>query len=204
MVGKEKDLLAQEESSERSDTEIKNMDVQIREKEEILSKLIFTVKEFSAMKSEYEKLLEEIGSFFLPNFLSSISPSTSSIYLRYLERERNELEVALEKAKKGPEVAGFSTAAVDKMKERFLRVKDELNQMKSERKTKENTYKLMQRESKQVEAMQKELSRLKESRAQALKAQKQQAADFQRLKKEHQVVLPFKLFYGSIYRELFC
>jgi hypothetical protein len=61
MVNKEKDLLLIDDNRERSESEINNLDVEIKEKEEILGKLVFTVKEFGLMKTEYEKLLQEIG-----------------------------------------------------------------------------------------------------------------------------------------------
>ena len=47
---------------------------------------------------------------------------------------------------------------------RFLKVKEELRVMREERTKKENAYRLMQRESKQCEIIQKELLKLKESK----------------------------------------
>jgi hypothetical protein len=47
---------------------------------------------------------------------------------------------------------------------RFLKVKEELRVMKEERTKKENAYRLMQRESKQCDVIQKELTKLKESK----------------------------------------
>ena len=97
----------------------------------------------------------------------------------------------MEKAKKTPETPGQSNSSVDKVKERYLKVKTELDQMKNEKKNKENTYKLMQKESRQVETLQKELNKLKENRNQAIKLQKLQALEFQKLKKEHQVSIVY-------------
>ena len=50
------------------------------------------------------------------------------------------------------------------MKFRFLKVKEELRVMREERTKKENAYRLMQRESKQCDIIQKELLKLKESK----------------------------------------
>jgi hypothetical protein len=50
------------------------------------------------------------------------------------------------------------------MKIRFLKVKEELRMMREERTKKENAYRLMQRESKQCDIIQKELLKLKESK----------------------------------------
>lgn len=47
---------------------------------------------------------------------------------------------------------------------RFLKVKEELRVMREERTKKENAYRLMQRESKQCDVIQKELTKLKESK----------------------------------------
>lgn len=47
---------------------------------------------------------------------------------------------------------------------RFLKVKEELRVMREERTKKENAYRLMQRESKQCDTIQKELVTLKESK----------------------------------------
>lgn len=47
---------------------------------------------------------------------------------------------------------------------RFLKVKEELRVMREERTKKENAYRLMQRESKQCDVIQKELAKLKESK----------------------------------------
>ena len=56
--------------------------------------------------------------------------------------------------------------------------------MKEERKDKENAYKLMQRESKQLEALQQELAKLKESKVSLLRAQKQQQSSLSLAKRE--------------------
>ena len=100
----------------------------IEEKEQILHKLLDTVKGYSAMKADFEKLLEAIGG---------------------LETERHELEVELERAKRAAENGSkqdgvASTVAVERIKERFHKVKKELEQMREERKNKENAYRLMQ------------------------------------------------------------
>ncbi len=177
LVNKEKEIVSQElageAASEKDIKEIVVIDKAIEEKEEILNKLLETVKGYAVMKSDFEKLLGAIES---------------------LESERRELETALEKAKKGAEhesshaaAGGGNSKAIEVMKERFVKVKEELQRMREERKTKENAYKLMQRESKQVENLQKELTKLKESKINMLKQQKIQAVQFQKLKKEQQV-----------------
>ncbi len=176
LVNKEKEI-SQEAAAEVSEKDIKEIvviDKEIEEKEAILNKLLDTVKGYAVMKSDFEKLLGAIES---------------------LENERRELEAALEKAKRNAEHdtshsvggGGGSSKTIEVMKERFAKVKDELQRMRDERKTKENAYKLMQRESKQVENLQKELTKLKESKINMLKQQKIQAVQFQKLKKEQQL-----------------
>lgn len=165
MVTKEKDLSNFEADGE---TEVAEMEQQIEEKEKILSTLLETVKGYSAMKSDFEKLLGAIET---------------------LEAERKELEIELEKAKKvsDSKIGGSVTnnPAVERIQERFKKVQDELKQMREERKCKENAYRLMQRESKQAESLQKELAKLKDAKVALLKQQKSQAAQFQKLKKDH-------------------
>jgi len=166
MVSKEKDLSNFDAEDE---TEVADMEKQILEKEKILSTILETVKGYSTMKSDFEKLLGAIET---------------------LESERRELENELEKAKKASSDSktGGSTAsnpAIERIQERFKKVQDELKQMREERKCKENAYRLMQRESKQAESLQKELAKLKDAKVALLKQQKTQAAQYQKLKKDH-------------------
>lgn len=53
---------------------------------------------------------------------------------------------------------------MERIKERFHKVKKELEQMREERKAKESAYRLMQRESKQCDSLSKELGKLRESK----------------------------------------
>ena len=172
MVNKEKELCGQENREIEGEKEIVEMDRAIEEKEEILNKLMDSVKGYSAMKCDFEKLLGAIGA---------------------LEMERRELETELDRAKRaadaqiqagGVAAATAGGAAVERIKERFLKVKEELKIMREERKNKENAYRLMQRESKQCEALQRDLRKLRESKVSVIKQQKSQAAHFQKLRKE--------------------
>ena len=58
------------------------------------------------------------------------------------------------------------------MKIRFLKVKEELRVMREERTKKENAYRLMQRESKQCDIIQKELLKLKECKVRYIKEER--------------------------------
>lgn len=148
------------------------VDIAILEKEELLAKLMETVKNYANIKSEFEKLLNAIND---------------------LETEKRSLETELEQAKNvmtsssqanprnNPPQSSF---ALEQMKERFQKVKEELRLMREERKRKENTYKMVQRDSKQCESLQKELQKLKQSKVFLLKQQKQQFLQLQKLKKE--------------------
>jgi hypothetical protein len=73
-----------------------------------------------------------------------------------LETEKHELELELDRAKRAAEAGGGNgavcSAAVERIKDRFQKVKKELDDMRDERKKKENAYRLMQKESKQCEA----------------------------------------------------
>ena len=89
------------------ETAIVVIDEEIEEKEQILSKLLDTVKGYSAMKTDFEKLLGAIEG---------------------LESERAQLELDLEKAKTASSSAS-SGAAVEKIKERFAKVQGELKQV---------------------------------------------------------------------------
>ena len=152
-------------NDDQSEIGVEEVDSAIQEKEEILSKLMDTVKGYSTMKNEFEKLLDAING---------------------LEMEKRELEVELEKAKKVPsnDPNTSNSIAVERIKDRFLKVKDELKKMRDERKNKENAYRLMQRESKQCEALQKELQKLKESKVSIIKQQKTQTQQLLKLKKD--------------------
>lgn len=109
IVSTEKEMLSKDAEKEQ---EICAVDKAIQEKEEILSKLMDTVKGYATMKSDFEKLLDAIGS---------------------LESERRYLENELEKAKKTAETSqaagagGANPRAIEILKERFTKVKVELN-----------------------------------------------------------------------------
>ena len=61
--------------------------------------------------------------------------------------------------------------------------------MRDEQKTKEHAYRLMQRETKQCESLQKELHKLKEAKVSLMRQQKAQAQQMQKLKKAQQLKL---------------
>lgn len=168
MVNKEKEMYVQDNKEIQGDIEIVAVDRAIEEKEQILTKLMDTVKDYSAMKADFEWLLEAIGG---------------------LETERHDLELELERAKKAADGGSSSAAcpaAVERIKERYQKVKKELDDMREERKKKENAYRLMQKESKQCDALSKELKKLKESKVSMLKQQKAQQVHFQKRQRESQ------------------
>lgn len=84
------------------------IDEEIEEKEQILTKLLDTVKSYSVMKSDFERLLGAIEE---------------------LEVERVQLGAALERAKTASNSSAPGAAAVEKIKERFARVQGELKQV---------------------------------------------------------------------------
>lgn len=158
--------------------DIVQIDQTIQEKEEILLKLQQTVKGYAVMKNEFEKLLGAING---------------------LEEEKRELETELERAKRLAEQGASNTnstqnsAALERIKERFAKVNNELKQMREEKKGKESAFRLMQRENKQCETLQKELKKLKENRVTMAKQQKSQALQMQKLKKDQvQKAIQFK------------
>ena len=64
MVNKEKEMYGMEkgaEEGEQREEEIRQMDTTIVEKEDILHKLMETVKGYGHMKADFERLLDEIG-----------------------------------------------------------------------------------------------------------------------------------------------
>ena len=149
-----------------------HVDIAILEKEELLAKLMETVKNYASIKNEFEKLLNAINE---------------------LETEKRSLETELELAKNVVTSSSQansrnnpvqSCVALEQMKERFQKVKEELRIMREERKRKENTYKMVQRDSKQCELLEKELQKLKQSKVYLLKQQKQQTLQLQKMKKE--------------------
>jgi len=169
MVNKEKEQYVQDNKEIQGDIEMLAVDKAIEEKQEILAKLMDTVKGYSAMKADFEKLLEAIGG---------------------LETEKHELELELDRAKRAAEAGGGNgavcSAAVERIKDRFQKVKKELDDMRDERKKKENAYRLMQKESKQCEALSKELKKLRDNKVSLVKQQKVQQAQFQKRQKETQ------------------
>ena len=172
MVNKEKEMYGAQldtEQQQQGEERIQEMEHAIHEKEVILSQLMDTVKGYGAMKADFEKLLGEIGS---------------------LEIERQSLEIELENAKRDHEreqhQKGTTTnsVVVERIKERFLKVKKELESMREERKQKENAYRLMQRENKQCETLIKEIERMKSNRVELMKAQKAAILGFQKKERE--------------------
>lgn len=148
------------------------VDKEILEKEEILIKLKDAVKSYASMKEDYEHMVDKIAS---------------------LENERMELESALEQAKKqeqSPVASGGGAAStankafVDRLKDRFQLVKDELSKMKSDVAKKEAAYKQIQRESRMMEKLQDELQKLKEMKVTLLRTQKSQTKEHMKYKKE--------------------
>ena len=173
MVNKEKEMYGiqlDDEQQEEGEEKIVEMDQQIKEKEVILNKLMSSVKGYGAMKADFEKLLGEIGS---------------------LEVERQALELELEQAKREHDRdqqrgagAPQNSIVVERIKERFLKVKKELDTMREERKKKENAYRLMQRENKQCDTLIKEIERMKTSRVQLVKMQRTAIANYQKKERE--------------------
>jgi kinesin family protein 4/21/27 len=151
--------IAEEEDDEE---ELKVVDKLIAEKEEILNKLMDNIKGYSVLKAEFEKLVDAING---------------------LEMEKKDLENELEKAKKN----NPNSSQLEKIKERFVTVKEELRKMKDDRKNKEQAYKMMQKDTKVLDTMQRELQKLKESKVSLLKQQKSQFNELQKMKKEQVV-----------------
>lgn len=149
-------------SNSVDEEEILEVDRLIQEKEDILNKLMDNIKSYNTIKLEFEKLVDAINN---------------------LEKEKTELEVELEKAKK----TNTSSLQLEKMKERFLTIKDELKKMQQDKRSKESMYQLMQKESKQCDTMQREIQKLKESKVTLLKQQKSANLALQKLKKENQM-----------------
>eukprot|EP01038_Epipyxis_sp_PR26KG_P009810 gene9810-13201_t len=154
-------------NSNTDESEVEDVDKVIQEKEEILSKLLETVKSYSVMKNDFERLVDAINT---------------------LENERQELENELNQAKKGLQESSSTdnnhSSSVEKIKERFHKVKEELRVMKEERKQKENAYVLMKKESKQCETLQKEIQKLKETKVSLTRQQRNQAQQFLKFKKD--------------------
>ena len=157
----EKELCNQE--SLEDEERVQAVEHEIQEKEEILMKLMDTVKGFGPMKQEYERVLNQISS---------------------LETQRRELEEELEKAKKAALDQPATMNRVDKLHEQLRSTKDDLSKMRLERTKKEAAFRVMQRGNQQCEAMQRELKKLKESRVALIKAQKKQNQQFINMRKE--------------------
>lgn len=146
------------------DKDLEEMDKVIKEKEEILTTLLDTVKNYAVMKTEFEKLLDTING---------------------LEQQRKEMEIELEKAKHA--TTSLNPAAklgLEKLKEKFERVNKELNSLKTERKSKESAYRLIQRDAKQCETLKKDLQKLKESKVVLIRQQKAQSQQILKMRKE--------------------
>jgi hypothetical protein len=149
------------------DTTTVTVDREIQEKEEILTKLVDTVKGYAALKADYESLMDEINS---------------------LDTERRDLEAALQKAQSAkPADRGKGSAVnVERLQERFKGVTEELGRMRSDGARKEAAYKQMQRESRRCEQLSGELGALKAVKVALQKKQKEQAQVHLKFKKEQQ------------------
>ena len=161
---------AEDNDNDAASHTTQEVDAEIEEKEGILAKLMDTVKGYAAVKVDYEKLLGTIGG---------------------LEIERKQLERELERAKKLGESQPTGGAAAEKarlqterIKERFTRVRDELDRMKAERKKKESSYRAMQRESRKCDELGRELARLKEAKNSLVRQSKQATARHAKAVKE--------------------
>ena len=183
MVSSEREAIGQQletAAQEAGAQEVQGVDMQIEEKEAILAQLLTSVKGYASMKGDFELLMSKIGTY---------------------ESERLALEMELEAAKRDEQRLGCSSAAalnaaaatatangnsavVERIRERFNRVKKELDSLKDERRRKESAYRLMQRESQQCEVMQKEIERMKSGRVQLLKTQRAQVSLFLKKDKE--------------------
>jgi hypothetical protein len=169
LVNKEKETREGSSDEESEKEEIEEVDREITEKEEILLKLKEAVKGFGAMKHEYETLLSSIHT---------------------LELERNELEIALEKVKKDSTTSkqqhstATPTVNSERLQERYLRVKEELEKMKTDKNKKESTYRLIQSETKKCEILTKEILKLKEMKIKLQQTQRLQHQQHLKFKKE--------------------
>lgn len=163
MFHKEKENKDTSSDDESEREEMEEVDREINEKEEILLKLKEAVKGFGAMKQDYENLLCSIHT---------------------LELERNELEMALEKAKKSQPEKPVNSQAMEKLQERYLRVREELEKMKTDKNKKESTYRLIQSETKRCENLTKEITKLKEMKVKLQQTQRQQQQQHLKYKKE--------------------
>eukprot|EP01041_Mallomonas_annulata_P007618 gene7618-15601_t len=159
IVAKEKEMFGQDMDSD-DEEEIKAVEQDILEKEEILSKLMDTVKSFAPMKQEYERLLTAIGK---------------------LDTERKYLEQELEIAKKQAE----NSSNVDRINEKLQKAKGDLDKMRQDRVQKESAFKVMQRGTQQADSLQRQLKKLKEERINIIKQQKTQSQEFQKIQKEN-------------------
>jgi chromosome segregation ATPase len=104
IVEEQQQLESESDKTANANTELVEVERVISEKEGILTKLLDTVRSYAAMKSDFERLLDSIGT---------------------LETERQQLEAELEKAKTEAQQAHSqsqtqtqSTVAVDRLKER--------------------------------------------------------------------------------------
>eukprot|EP01038_Epipyxis_sp_PR26KG_P011496 gene11496-15400_t len=141
------------------DSETEDTEKVIIEKEEILSKLL---ESYSLLKNDLKRLVNAINT---------------------LEHERQKLENELNQTKKELQKSSSPdnnhSSFVEKIKERFLKVKEELRVMKQERKEKENAYVLMKKESKL-----KEIHKLKETKVSHTRQQRNQVQQFFKFNKD--------------------
>ena len=66
---------------------------------------------------------------------------------------------------------------MERIRDRFAKVKDELERMKSERKEKESAYRSALRESRKCDELTKELQRLKDVKSSLMRNNKQQLSN---------------------------
>ena len=121
------------------------------------------VNSFSKIQQDFEKLLDTISA---------------------LEGEKVDLELELEKIKCQKVSGGGSNAAIERVKDRYLKIKDELTKMKEEKKNKETAYIHAQRESRVCQDLQKEIQKLKESKVEMMKLSKRQNIELLKIRKE--------------------
>lgn len=167
------------------------IDEQIAAKEQMLQHVIEFVHGANTIKAEYERLISHIQS---------------------LESEHEELNARLEQERAQQATSKSSsldnTAAVGKLKERYAmsntffrftvhkpcmtyysfaslrEVTEQLQEMRQERKKKEESYRLYQQEARKSQSLQAEIAHLKDSRATLLRQQRGAAAEFKKYKQD--------------------
>ena len=118
-----------------------------------------------------------------------------------LESERMSLEIQLDRVKttkSNPAAVATTTVQLEAIKARYERVKVELDGMKDERRRKEQAYKVLQKETKSCEMLQGEIIKLKETKVQLIRQQREAASQNARLKDQHKslVIQSKKVLYA--------